>query len=113
MDNNRLYILWTNDNIITSEHMVMMYATNTRRMKLWEGVTVIIWGATSKLVAENSEIQRVVAEAQEAGVVFSACESCANNLGTKEALLGLGIEVKFWGAPLTELIKSKANLLTI
>ena len=113
MDNTKLNILWTNESPITAEHMVMMYATNAIKREWWENVTVIIWGATSKLVAENSHIQNLIAEAQRAGVEFSACEACANNLGTKEALLNMGIEVKKWGPPLTEIIKAKENLLTV
>ena len=48
-----LYILWTNDNLDTSRFMVMMYATNSRLKGWWDGVTVIIWGATARLAAEN------------------------------------------------------------
>lgn len=113
MDNNKLHILWTNDNPVTAELMVMMYATNTMKYEKWGNVTVIIWGATAKLVAEDIHIQRLIAEGQEAGVEFSACEGCANTLGVKKALLDLGIEVKGWGQPLTDLIKAKENLITV
>lgn len=110
---NRLYILWTNDNVLNAEHMILMYSTNAMKNQWWEEVTVIIWGATSKLVAENSHIQDLVSEAKKTGVKFTACESCAENLGTKQKLLDLGIEVKQWGEPLTKLIKNKESLITI
>lgn len=113
MDNNKLNILWTNDNPVTAELMVMMYATNTMKTEKWGSVTVIIWGATAKLVAENIRIQNLVVEAQKSGVEFSACEACADALGVKENLLNLGIEVKYWGQPLTDIIKAKENLITI
>ena len=48
--NNRLYILWTNDNVITAENMVFMYATNALVHGWWEEVTLIILGAAAKLV---------------------------------------------------------------
>ena len=110
---NKLNILWANDNVLTAEHMVLMYAHNTMKKKLWDEITVIIWGATSKLVAEDTNIQKLIMEAQKIGVKFSACEACADKLGTKQALLDLGIEVKFWGAPLTEIIKNKEYLITV
>lgn len=44
MYNNKLHILWTNDNPITAELMVVMYATNAMKYKMWENITVIIWG---------------------------------------------------------------------
>ena len=113
MDNNKLSILWTNDNPVTAELMVMMYATNTMKYEKWENVTVIIWGATTKLVAEDIHIQHLIADAQKAGVKFTACEACADALEVKDTLLHLGIEVKMWGQPLTDLIKDKENLITV
>ncbi len=110
---NKLYILWTNDNVLTAEHMLLMYAQNTLKKGLWDEVSIIIWGATSKLVAENTHIQKLIVEAQEHGVKFSACSSCAENLGTTQALSDLGIELKGWGKPLTEIIKNKEHLITV
>ncbi|MFT7005170.1 MAG: hypothetical protein ACJAWW_002543 [Sulfurimonas sp.] len=110
---NKLNILWTSDNVITAEHMVMMYATNTLVKKIWDEVTVIIWGATSKLVAEDKHIQELIIDAQGKGVKFSACIACATNLGTQKALENLGIELIGWGKPLTEIIKNKEHLITV
>jgi hypothetical protein len=50
---NKLYILWTNDNFITAEKMVFMYGINAKKRDWWDEVTLIIWGATAKLVSEN------------------------------------------------------------
>lgn len=113
MKENHLHILWTDDNPITAEHMVVMYSKNAILKDWWKDVTVIIWGATSKLVAENENVQKLIKECEEVGVEFSACLACANNLGTTEKLRELGIELKFWGQPLTELIKNKEHLLTV
>ena len=57
---NRLNILWTNADILTSDKMVMMYATSGMLEHWWGAVTVIIWGATAKLVAENELIQNKI-----------------------------------------------------
>ena len=108
-----LYILWTNADFITSEKMVFMYATNSMLYSWWENVTVIIWGAPAKLVAENAIIQERVRLAQQAGVFFSACIACADQLGVSDKLRELGIEVKGWGTGLTELIKEGEHLITI
>ena len=113
MKNNHLFILWTNDNPVTAEHMVMMYSKNAILRNWWDEVTVIIWGATSKLVAENDDIQNLIKQCQESGVEFSGCLACANNLGTTEKLTELGIELKLWGEPLTDLIKNKEKILTV
>ncbi|MCH3915904.1 MAG: DsrE family protein [Spirochaetia bacterium] len=110
---NQLYILWTNADELTSEKMVMMYATNSLLEKWWDAVTVIIWGATTKLVAENTSIQTKIQVAQQAGVQFSACKACADQLGVADKLIGLGIEVIYWGEGLTTILKDGDKLLTV
>jgi hypothetical protein len=110
---NKLYILWTNDNVITSEKMVLMYAQNSMLNYWWKEVTVIIWGATAKLVAENVTIQEKIKLATHAGVKFSACKACAEQLGISGKLSELGIEVMYWGEGLTELLKENEKLITI
>jgi len=110
---NKLNILWTNADLLTSDKMVMMYATNSMLRHWWDEVTVIIWGATAQLVAENNMMQERIKLAQHAGVHFSACKACADQLGVAEKLLDLGIEVIYWGAGLTEILKSDEKLITI
>ena len=110
---NELFILWTNADALTSEKMVMMYATNSLLENWWDAVTVIIWGATAKLAAENALIQEKLKTAREAGVQFTACKACTDQLGVTDKLEGLGVEVKYWGQGLTEILKAEKNLITI
>lgn len=110
---NKLNILWTNDNVITVENMLFMYGINSKKMKLWDNVNVIIWGAATKLVGENAHIRELIKNAQEVGVNFMACLACAEELEVKNVLADLGIDVKYMANPLTDIIKSKENLLTI
>jgi len=108
-----LYVLWTNDNPITAEKMVFMYTINSLIHGWWKKVTLIIWGAPAKLVSEDVKMQEKVKEALDAGVHITACKACADQLGVTETLEKLGIEVKYWGVPLTELLTSQEALLTI
>ena len=112
-ENNKLHILWTNDNIITSEKMVFMYGINSKRNDWWNEVTIIMWGAPVKLVSENKEIQALINEAQLEGVNITACKACSDQLGVTETLERLNIEVKYWGEPLTEILRSEEKLITI
>ena len=113
MENDHLNILWTNADILTSDKMVFMYAINSLKRGWWNKVTLIIWGATTKLVSENEYIQLKIKEALKEGMAISACKACADQLGATDKLETMGIEVKYWGEPLTELIKEKAHLLTV
>jgi hypothetical protein len=113
MDKTHLYVLWTNDNPITAEKMVFMYTINSLINGWWEKVTLIIWGAPAKLVSENDDIQGKIREAQDAGVHITACKACSDQLGVTETLEKLQIEVKYWGLPLTEILKQGEHVLTI
>ena len=112
-ENKKLHILWTNDNMDTSQYMVFMYATNSMLRGWWDSVTVIVWGATAKLVATNEAIQERIKIAEHAGVKFSACIACARELGVIEELESLGVEVIPWGALLTDILQNGEPLITI
>ena len=90
-----------------------MYTINSLIHGWWENVTLIIWGATAKLVSENKEIQEKIKEALDAGIHVTACKACADQLGVTEKLEKLNIEVKYWGAPLTKIISNGERLLTV
>jgi hypothetical protein len=112
-EKKHLYVLWTNDNVMTAEKMVFMYTVNSLKRGWWEDVTLIVWGATAKLVSENSTIQTLIKDANEAGVHITACRACADQLGVTEILEKLDIEVINWGDPLTKLLKKEETVLTI
>ncbi len=113
MNKTHLYVLWTNDNPVTAEKMVFMYTINSLIHGWWEKVTLIIWGAPAKLVGEDANVQKKIKEALDAGVHVTACKACADELGVTETLEKLQIEVKYWGQPLTEILKNNEQLLTI
>jgi hypothetical protein len=110
---NELFILWTNDNAVTSEKMVFLYAGNAK-VKVWfDSVTLIIWGATAVLAAENSDVEMKIRKLADAGVEISACKACADQLGVTEKLISMGVEVRYWGEDLSNIIREKRNLLTV
>jgi len=110
---NKLTILWTNDNVITAEKMVFMYGINAKKRDWWDEVTIIIWGATAKLVSENKMIQGLIEEAKLEGVHVTACKGCTDQLGVTKILEGLDIEVVYQGVPLTQILKDDEKLITI
>lgn len=113
MSSEKLNILWTNSDPITSENMVFMYSINSLKRGWWKEITLLIWGSTAKLVGEDEHIQEKVKEALEEGMHVSACKACADQLGYTQELEELGIEVKYWGEPLTRIIKDQSHLIVI
>jgi len=108
-----LFILWTNADEVTFEKMVSMYARNSILKGWWNKVTVIIWGATAKLAADSELVQEHIKQLIHVGVRVSACKACAEQLGASEALEALGVEVIYWGQPLTTLLKENKKILTV
>ena len=108
-----LYILWTNDNPITTEKMVLMYGHNALIKDWWEKVTVIVWGATAVLAAENKEVRVKIKEMLADGVRFVACKACADGLEVSERLEEIGIEVFYTGEFLTDILQNNKKLLTV
>jgi len=112
-EKDHLYILWTTDNHVTVEKMIFMYAYNALKNAWWQEVTLIIWGASASFIDANQDAQKRLQKMIAEGMHVSACKACADQLGVTDTLQSLGIEVKYWGVPLTQLIKDDEKLLTI
>jgi hypothetical protein len=109
----KLSILWTNSDEIVFDKMVAMYARNAKIEHWWDDVTVIIWGSTASLAAKSELVRVRIRELQQVGVHVSACKACSDSLNVSAELLEQGIEVKYWGTGLTEILKSDEKLLTV
>ena len=42
-----------------------------------------------------------------------ACKACSDSYGVSEILVGLGVDVKYMGAPLTEMLKGDWEVITL
>jgi hypothetical protein len=109
---DELLIVWTCTDMETVENMVFLYTLNSRLKEWWGSVTLLIWGASARLAAEDKSIQEQLALMNEAGVRIIACRKCAENMGVAKKLESLGVEVFFTGKFLTEWIKSGKAFLT-
>ncbi|BAT70868.1 conserved hypothetical protein [Thermosulfidibacter takaii ABI70S6] len=109
----KLYVLWTNSSYITLEKMVAMYTVNSLKYGWWDEVTLIIWGETTKSVAEDERYAKIIKKMIDKGVKVSACKACADQLNATAKLEELGVEVIYWGEKLTKLIKEGEKLITI
>lgn len=110
---DKLLILWTTSDKTTVENMLFMYSENAKTRKWWKEVRVLIWGASTKLVAEDPQIQSGVRNLIEKGVDVIACKACADNLKASEKLEKLGIRVFYVGEEFTSMLKSDWKIITI
>jgi hypothetical protein len=93
--------------------MINMYAVNSLKHNWWEEVTVIIWGASTKLAGTDVQVQLEIMEMIQQGIKVEACKACADICEVSDKFEKLGIRVRYMGASLTEILKSNKKLLTI
>ncbi|MDR0348543.1 MAG: DsrE family protein [Tannerella sp.] len=110
---NKINILWTTGDKITALNMLAIYVLNAKRRGWWQEIHVIIWGASAKLVAEDTQVQTEVLEMIHSGIRVEACKDCSDACGVTDKLERLGVNVKFMGPPLTDCIKAGEPVLTI
>lgn len=104
-----LAVLWTRGDTDFAEEMAFMYTLNAARQDWWDAVTLIVWGPSAPLLAEDPDLQNTLAEMQAEGVTVEACRACAEDFGVAEALEQLDIDVRYMGTPLTEYLKDEST----
>lgn len=110
---SKLNILWLTDNKDTVFNMLSMYAINAIRKGWWEQVNIILWEASVKLVARDTQVQTEVLEMLQMGITIEACRDCCENFGVTSIIEKLGITVQYMGQPLTGYLKNEEKILTI
>lgn len=112
-DATELFVLWSSGERETALGMVFMYTLNVKLKGWWEDVTLIVWGASTKLLVQDEELQGRIRQMIDAGVDVVACVACAEMFGATKTLEDLGIEVKPMGHPLTQLLKAGKIVLSV
>jgi len=109
---SKLLVVWSSGDRDVTLNMVFMYTYNGKKFEWWERIRLVVWGASSKLLAEDKELQQEIKKMKEIGVELFACKACADRYGVSEALQKLGIEVKYMGKDLTDMLRSDWISLT-
>jgi hypothetical protein len=109
---SKLMVLWTSGDREVALKMVFMYTFNAKKRGWWDEIRFVIWGPSSKLLSEDEELQKGIKEMMGAGVEVQACKACADMYGVSDKLAALGIEVKYMGVPLTDMLKGGWTSLT-
>jgi hypothetical protein len=102
---DKLFVLWTSADREVALHMAFMYTLNAK-MREWFGVVaLVVWGPSAKLLAQDEELQYHIRKMIDVGVEVFACKACADTYGITAELTALGIDVKYMGQPMTEMLK--------
>ncbi len=109
---SRLAVLWTSGDADVAYKVCFMYTNAAKKSKWFDEVTLIVWGPSSRLLAGDKNLQAEIKKMQENGVVVKACLACANLYGVTDKLRELGIDVKYMGRPLSDMLKGGWKVLT-
>ena len=100
-----LVIVWTSGDRDVALKMVFIYLLNAAGKKWWKKITLIVWGPSAHLLANDVILRSKVVELKSAGVTMLACQTCAEMYDVVLTLSSLGIEVKLMGETLTGFLK--------
>ncbi len=109
---DELLVVWTSGEREVALKMVFMYAANAKEQGWFGGVTLLVWGPSQKLLTEDAELQRQLADLLDRGVRVVACKACADSYPVTQQLEELGVEVFYTGEFLTDWIKSGRSMVT-
>ncbi len=112
MKPDKLLVVWTSADREVANNMVFMYSFNAMKQGWWKEVSLLIWGPSQKLLTQDADLQEYVKRMKDAGVKLLACKACADGYGVSADLQKLGVEVKYTGTTLTEMLKSGWTTIT-
>ena len=104
-----LVVHWTSGEKDVFTKMVHIYTLNAKKRGWFNDVTLIVWGPSAKLLAEDEELQKMITQLYDEGVVLEACIWCTNQYAVTEDLKNLKINVKGMGVPLSTYIKDPSK----
>lgn len=109
---DKLLIVWSSGELEVAKKLVLLYGSVILPRGYWDEAHLMVWGPSAKLLAENTELQAMVAQVIESGVKASVCVVCSDDYGVTEQLRSMGISPTHTGEFLTQALKSDWKVVT-
>ncbi|MCK4896739.1 MAG: DsrE family protein [Candidatus Heimdallarchaeota archaeon] len=109
---HRVFMILSSADTVVHDELSFKYAYNALKQGWMDQVRVILWGPTEKIAAEDEDFIEQVKLLIDSGVEVYACKSCSDNFGTSEKLAEIGIDVRYTGTFVTEMLKEGWYQLT-
>jgi hypothetical protein len=84
----------------------MMYALNACKHCWMDDVKIFFFGPAQKLLTQDPELQRLLADYQAQAGIAVACKYLADRDDTAEQSAALGVQVAYVGSMISDLIKN-------
>jgi len=102
---NKLLIVWSSGEREVATKLILLYGSVMLERQYWDEATIMLWGPSAKLLANDAELQEKVKTLQKTGVKFNACVVCSDDYGVSKELEALDIELIHTGEMLTEALQ--------
>ena len=109
---SRLAVIWSSGDPEVAHSVCFMYTHNAKKRGWFDEVVLIVWGPSDELLVKDKSLQEKIRAMAADGVKLLACKACADSYGVSGQLEKLGVEVKYMGMPLTEMLQSGWKVLT-
>ena len=109
---DRLAVIWSSGDPDVANKVCLMYTHNAKKQKWFDDVLLIVWGPSAKLLSVDEDLQAKIKTMLKDGVRVQACQACSDSYGVSDQLRKLGVDVKYMGKPLTDILKQGWRVLT-
>jgi len=106
---NKLLIVWSSGEKEVATKLILLYGSVMLERKYWDEATIMLWGPSAKLLAQDKELQERVKIVQKSGVKFNSCVVCSDEYGVSNILKSMDIELIHTGEMLTQALQSKST----
>lgn len=98
----KLLVVWKSENEIDISKFIVPFTYNSKAQNWFIDVELLIWGSSQIIVRETPKYQEYVKTLIRNGVNVYACKMCAEDTGSAELLLSLGVHVEYTGTFLAD-----------
>jgi hypothetical protein len=106
-DSPRLAVVWSSSDIDVAHRTCLAYVENAVKNKWFAEVTLIVWGPSVKLLADDDELRAKIELLMEAGTKVYVSVTCAETYDVGDKLVELGVTLKPVGKLFTDLLNSE------
>ena len=102
---NKLLIVWSSGEKEVAKKLILLYGSVMLERGYWDAATIMIWGPSALLLAQDEELQKQLKVVKATGVKFNACVVCTDDYGVSDKLRELGVELIHTGEMLTHALQ--------
>ncbi|NDV28126.1 DsrE family protein [Desulfovibrio sp. JC010] len=103
----KLMVVWSSGDKEVAQKIALPYPMVAKEHGMFADISVLVWGASTKLLSEDAELQGFVKKLQDMGIKILVCKWCSDGYGVSDKLAKMGLEVDYMAQPLTQALKDK------